>query len=388
MRLPAPLLAFLATAGTALALLAAPPARSVPLYDFRPVTAEMQRFVTDMGVPGASLRVNKQGIVVYRQPFGSYTLDTRIRIASATKWLSALVIARLVERGTLRWDSTVGEYFPTAPAATHAMTLEQLFSHTSGLPADEDSCLSNPLFTLATCAERILTRPLIGTPGTVFGYGGNSMQVAGRMAELATGRAWDDLFLDEVAGPLGLVATDYTAGSSTPGYVRNRNPRIGGGARSTLEDYGRVVDMVLARGRVETMQYLLPATLDEMARDRTSGTGDVSRPPTSTGQGYGIGQWLQPIGAGLPPVQSSPGAFGFTPYVERANGIAGVFLVDDFNQRVVDDITDIREMVRVVTSVTRRARPVLPPNPAAATTPKTVPRARLNSAGSSRASPR
>lgn len=375
MRLPAPLLAFLATVAGALALLAAPPARSVPLYDFRPVTAEMQRFVTDLAVPGASLRVNKQGIVVYRQAFGSYTLDTRIRIASATKWLSALVIARLVERGVLRWDSTVGQYFPTAPAATHAMTLEQLFSHTSGLPADEDSCLSNPFFTLATCAERILTRPLIGTPGTVFGYGGNSMQVAGRMAELASGRSWDDLFIDEVVTPLGLQATDFTAGSSEPGYVRNRNARIGGGARSTLDDYGRVVDMVLARGRVGDVQYLLPATLDEMARDRTAGTGDVSRPPTSTGQGYGIGQWLQPIGAGLPPVQSSPGAFGFTPYVDRANGIAGVFLVDDLNQRVVADITDIREMVRVVTSTTRRARPVLPPNPSATPASKATPRA-------------
>jgi hypothetical protein len=87
-------------------------------------------------------------------------------------------------------------------------------------------------------------------------------------------------------------------------------------------------------------------------------------------------------------VLSSPGAFGFTPYVDRANGIAGVFLVDDLNQRVVDDITDIREMVRVVTSTTRRARPVLPPNPAVPTTPKATPRARLNSTGSSRVSPR
>lgn len=374
MRLPAPLTAFLATVGLALAVGSAPPARAVPLYDFRPVTAEMQAFVATYGVPGASLRVNKQGIVVYRQAFGGYTLDTRIRIASATKWLSALVIARLVERGVLRWDTPVGQYFPTAPAATHAITLEQMFSHTSGMPADEDACLSNPLYTLATCTDKILARPLIGTPGTVFAYGGNSMQVAGRMAELATGRAWDDLFIDEVVTPLGLQATDYTAGSSATGYVRNRNPRIGGGARSTLDDYGRVVDMVLARGRVGDVQYLRASTLDEMARDRTSGTGDVSRPPTSTGQGYGIGQWLQPIGTGLPPVVSSPGAFGFTPYVDRANGIAGVFLVDDLNQRVVDDVTDIREMVRVVTSTTRRARPVLPPVPPAPPAPKATPR--------------
>lgn len=356
------------------ALLGAAVAQAVPRYDFSPVTAEMQSFVQAYALDGASLRVNKAGNVVYRQAFGQYTLGTRVRIASASKWLSALTLARLVEKGQMRWTDTVGQYFPTVEPAKRSITLEQLFSHTSGLPGGDDSCMSNPLFTLATCANRILQQStMIGEPGKVFSYGGNSMQVAGRMAELATGRSWDDLFIDEMVVPLGLDATDFATSSTAPGYVRNTNPRIAGGVRSTLEDYGKVVDMVLANGCLDntlllpcrpSRRFLSQATIEAMARDYTVGTVDVSRPPTSTGYGYGLGQWIDPSS---PLIVSSPGAFGFTPWVDRVNGIAGVFLVDDLNTRVVDDIEDIRAMVNAVTSAGgRRLAPVLPANPTAA----------------------
>ena len=346
--------------------LAAGPAAAVPVYDFSPVTAEMQTFVQTYNLDGASLRVNKAGNVVYRRAFGDYTLGTRLRIASATKWLAALTIARLVEKGQMRWSDTVGQYFPTVEPAKRAITLEQLFSHTSGMPADEDGCLSNPLFTLSTCVNRILQRPLVGEPGKVFGYGGNSMQVAGRMAELATGKTWDDLFIDEMVTPLGLNATDFATSSTAPGYVRNTNPRIAGGIRSTLEDYGKAVDMVLANGCLDNAfpQYCLPGrrflsrtTIEFMARDRTTGTTDISRPPTSTGYGYGLGQWIDPA---TPTTVSSPGAFGFTPWVDREHQVAGVLLVDDLNTRLFEDINDIRALVNVVTANGARLKPVLP----------------------------
>ena len=362
------------------ALLGAGLARAVPIHDFSPVTAEMQTFVQTYSLDGASLRVNKAGNVVYRRAFGSYTLGTRVRIASASKWLSALTLARIVEKGQLRWSDTVGQYFPDVEPAKRGITLEQLFSHTSGLPGGDDTCMSNPLYTLATCANRILQQStMIGEPGKVFSYGGNSMQVAGRMAELATGKAWDDLFIDEMMTPLGLVATDFATSSTAPGYVRTDNPRIAGGVRSTLEDYGRVVDMVLAEGCLDLRidrtclsgrRFLTAATITYMARDRTVGTVDISRPPTSTGYGYGLGQWIDPSSA---LIVSSPGAFGFTPWVDRTSGVAGVLLVDDLNTRLFEDINDIRAMINVVVADGngRRVAPVQPMT-AVRTTPKTA----------------
>ncbi len=342
--------------------------QAAPVYNFTPVTAEMQTLVQTYALDGASLRVNKAGTVVYRRAFGGYTLSTRVRIASASKWLSALTLARVVEKGQMRWSDTVGQYFPNIEQSKRGITLEQLFSHTSALPGGDDTCMSNPLYTLATCANRILQQPLIGAPGKVFSYGGNSMQVAGRMAEIATGKAWDDIFIAEMVTPLNLNASDFATASTTPGYVRNTNPRIAGGVRSTLEDYGKVLDTVLAYGCLDTgfpntclpgRRFLSRVTIEFMARDRTVGTVDISRPPTSIGYGYGLGQWIDPSS---PLIVSSPGAFGFTPWVDRNTQVAGVLLVDDINMRLFDDINDIRLMVNAVTAegMGYRPAPVLP----------------------------
>ena len=367
------------TFGLTLLLGATGTARAVPIYDFSPVTAEMQRFVQVHQLAGASLRVGKAGSAAHRQAYGGYRFDTRIRIASASKWLSALAIARLVEKGQMRWTDTVGQYFPQAPADKAAITLEQLFSHTGGMSPTEDVCMSNPLYTLASCAQQILQKPLIGTPGKVFAYGGNSMQVAGRMAEIAAGKTWDDIFLDEMVRPLGLAGTDYATASTAPGYVYNSNPRVPGGARSTLDDYGRVLDMILARGCLvggfpdqcpAGQRFLTAATLDTMARDRRVGTITLYSPPTTTGFGYGIGQWIENADGVNPqiaqPVLSSPGAFGMTPWVDHARGIAGVFFVEDQLSAVNPDINGIRVIVNTVTAEGRgrRVAPVLPAVPA------------------------
>jgi CubicO group peptidase (beta-lactamase class C family) len=49
----------------------------------------------------------------------------------------------LVEAGKLRWDSTVADIFPelsaTMVAALKPVTLEQLLSHTSGIPSDNET---------------------------------------------------------------------------------------------------------------------------------------------------------------------------------------------------------------------------------------------------------
>jgi CubicO group peptidase (beta-lactamase class C family) len=179
------------------------------------------------------------------------------------------------------------------------------------------------------------------------------------MAELATGKSWDQIFLDEVVLPLGLVATDFAAGSMQAGYVRVSNPRIASGARSTLDDYGRVVDMVLARGRHAGQTYLTPATLDYMALDHSAGLV-IGFSPYPESHGYGIGQWRESVDAyGNATRLSSPGAFGTTPWVDLGSGVAGVFLVLDQWSRLRAELFDLVDLVNAVVVPARR----LPPQP-------------------------
>jgi CubicO group peptidase (beta-lactamase class C family) len=71
------------------------------------------------------------------------TLADRWHLGSDTKAMTATLIARLVERGQLRWDTTMAEFFPewadAMDPAFRKVTLPQLLSHRAGLPANLDS---------------------------------------------------------------------------------------------------------------------------------------------------------------------------------------------------------------------------------------------------------
>lgn len=357
-------------------LLALPTAAQTPAkVDFSVVDARMQSLVARYRLDGASLWVSHNGQPVLTRHYGGYSDATRIPIASASKWVSALVLARLVERGTLRWDSTVGEWWPTAPADKRAITLAQLFSHTSGLPGDESGCIANALTTLQACAAQILAGPMIAAPGSTFAYGGLSMQVAGAMAERATGLGWDVLFARELTTPLALTATDFGLNSTAPGLVVVPNPRIAGGIRSTLADYRKLMAMwqadgVIREGPNAGQRYLAVATIRAMQRDHAAGTVKRDVPPVPQqldAWGYGFGYWLLPTTrAGAPVVESSPGAFGFQGWVDGAAGIAGVFMVQDANTRMAPEAEAVQaDLARLLDPprFTQSAGPATSPPP-------------------------
>jgi CubicO group peptidase (beta-lactamase class C family) len=151
--------------------------------------------------------------------------DDRWHLGSNTKAFTAMVVARLVERGRLRWDSTVGQVLGGAlPVhdAFQGVTLEDLLSHAGGLPHDFPM---NPAWKAAVARQGSLHQqrldlvgPLLASqpvypPGTQHSYSNVGFVVAGVMAETAAGQAWEELVLSEIVGPLGLS----TAGFGAPG---------------------------------------------------------------------------------------------------------------------------------------------------------------------------
>jgi len=331
--------------------------------DFTPVTTRMQALVANAPLSGASVLIVRNGLVVYQQAFGNYTLTQRVPIGSATKWISAAVIARLVDRGLMRWDDNIGQYLPMAPADKRQITLRQLFSHSSGITSTAAACLNQAEMLLQACVDSILASPLSYPPGTGFAYGGNSMQVAGRLAEIASGRRWDDLFREEVATPLGMTGTDYGFFSTAPGYLAVSNPRIAGGARTTLADFGKLLQAILERGTVAGTQWLSSALVDQMAEDQTRGA-PVIYTPLPSALGYGIGQWRELVDAsGGATLLSSPGAFGFYPVVDREANFAGVFLVFDSLSAVFSQVSAMWSDVRnILNSQAPQAPRLITPN--------------------------
>ncbi len=338
-------------------------AQAKPIYDVAPITADMEEMISLYHLDGASLKLLRNGEPVYSRHFGNYNGNTRIAIASASKWLSALVLARLVEKGQMSWEDTIGKYIAGAPEDKKTIRLRQLFSHTAGMNPSEDDCLGNPFITSNNCTSQILAEPLSYPPGTTFAYGGNSMQVAGRMAELATGKTWDQIFIDEMVLPLGLQNTDFAAGSVQVGYVRVNNARIAGGVRSTLEDYSIVLAMIQNEGLHKGIRFLNKTTLDYMATDQAAGLV-VGSTPFQESLGYGIGQWREAVDYnGVAVRVSSPGAFAATPWVDKRNRIAGFFFVKDSGPRLRDEIFALEDLSNVVFSAKQKTPPPQKPKP-------------------------
>jgi CubicO group peptidase (beta-lactamase class C family) len=341
------------------AFLFAVPAAQAQTYDFQPVTDYVNTFVGQSGqypLKGASLVVIQNRKIIYRRGFGSYArVSPTVPIASASKWLSALVLQRLVEEGRMSWNDTVADYFgldyPNADPTKGAITLAQLFSHTSGMTPVSNGCLDFPSrnMSLDDCARSILGAPLASTPGTLFAYGENSMQVAGAMAERATGKTWAQLVESELTQPLGLTHTDY-------GVDKNgkpcSNPIIAGGARSNQHDYAIVVQMILQRGMYGGKPYLSPASIAQMQRDQTQGMPiDPDADPYPEAYGYGAGEWINLADcSGAPTRISSTGVFGTSPWVDYDNGIAAVFLA--YQQSAPSELRgELRQLWKEVANV-------------------------------------
>lgn len=150
------------------------------------------------------------------------------------------------------------------------------------------------------------------------------------MAEIATGKDWNLIFLDNVVRPLSLSSTDYApflAGSGT-GFTPVSNPRLAGGMRTTIDDYTAVMNMLARNGLAANGTQVLKAeTVRVMDINRATGTR-IFNTPLPTSAGYAIGHWVLTADAPDRPLEmASAGAFGLTPFINRTLGYGAVWLI-------------------------------------------------------------
>jgi len=147
----------------------------------------------------------------------------RWHIGSLTKGLTASLAALLVERGVIRWTTTVAEALPALARAGRPefrdVRLEELLHHTAGLVADvRQAPLWAELWTdrspIIEQRRRFVGQLLSLSPDTARGaflYSNANYIVAGAMLEAQTGRSWEEMLRDEVLRPLGMDSTGFGA---------------------------------------------------------------------------------------------------------------------------------------------------------------------------------
>ncbi len=316
-------------------------------HDFTQVDAFIAQLMGAVPLAGAAMFIARDGIVLHQRGYGSIDANTRMTVASASKWVSAGVIATLLDDGTLHLDERASDYIDSIDGDKSAITLRQLLAHTSGLPKGESPCIEQPETTLAACVDEIARLPLASAPATAFAYGENGFQAAGCMAEVATGKSFEALFHERLAAPLGMAGSDWGYRSRAPGLLHVSNPRLGSGLRTTLHDLSRFMLMLLNGGELDGVRVLKPATVAMMFEDHTFGLPVAFSPNLFPGPGYGLGCWRDAVDAhGHATQVSSPGAYGTTPWLDLPRRLACVFMCRNAYARMAAPMRQLQQLVR------------------------------------------
>lgn len=200
--------------------------------------------------------------------------------------MTATLAAMLVQRGAIRWDSTVAEVFPNLAGsmnpAWRTVTLEWLCSNRGGAPGTINASLWDQLWNFGGTPrearrfllERITAAAPASAPGTRYEYSNACFAIAGHMLETLLNRDWEDLMRDQLFGPLGMASagfgvpatprhidqpwghqwSDNRAVPIEPGPNGDNPPAIGpaGTVHCTLTDLARYVMFHLAGHRTDT----------------------------------------------------------------------------------------------------------------------------------------
>ncbi len=150
------------------------------------------------------------------------TIDTKFASASAGKVFVAVGILQLIEKGKLKFDDTIGELIKIDwKAIDRDITVEQLLTHTSGIPdyfdesvmeEYEELWIDYPNYKIRQNDDLLplfIDKPMMYQKGTKFRYNNTGYAVLAMIIERVTGQAFDLYLKENVFDKCGMTGTGY-----------------------------------------------------------------------------------------------------------------------------------------------------------------------------------
>jgi CubicO group peptidase (beta-lactamase class C family) len=160
--------------------------------------------------------VQKGQSVIFEKPYGmaNYELrvpnsvQTRFHIASLTKMFTAAAILLLEEEGKLRTSDSVAKFLPTYPHGAN-VTLEQLLTHTAGLPNAVFAPGERRIhYTAEQLVALVKDKPLDFPPGTKTQYSNSNYNLLAYIIEVVSGQSYGEFLRRRVLAPLHMPDTE------------------------------------------------------------------------------------------------------------------------------------------------------------------------------------
>jgi D-alanyl-D-alanine carboxypeptidase len=250
------------------------------------------------GYPGMVVGVVSDQRLVWSKGFGlanvagkaPMTPQTKFRMASHSKLFTATAIMQLREQGKLRLDDPVAMHLSwfkvrSAEPDDPPITIEELLTHSSGLPREAGSHWTTFNFPTSDELRGLMAeRQAPFSPDVRWKYSNLAYTVAGMIVEQVSGLTWAEYLQRHVFDPLGMSSSsvDRNVTGMAVGYGRRRpdgtravNPFIDAkgmaaatGLTSTVEDMARFVSAQFRKGPRGGTRILSTGSLREMHRVR------------------------------------------------------------------------------------------------------------------------
>ena len=256
--------------------------------------AELGRFIEqgqkETQVPGVALALAQNGKVIFADGFGVKELgaaekpdgDTLFMIASNTKALTTLMLAKLVEEHKMNWDTQVISLNPDFklgdPATTKSVLVKHLICACTGMPRqDMEWLFEYGKLTPVTAMQMLGTMQPTSKFGELFQYSNLMAAAAGYTGghvlypNMEVGAAYDKAMQTQVFNPLGMNDTTFNFAKALKGdHASPAAPDIdgkmakalmeinyaviparpAGAAWSSVDDMMKYVSMELANGKL------------------------------------------------------------------------------------------------------------------------------------------
>jgi CubicO group peptidase (beta-lactamase class C family) len=287
------------------------------------VAAEMKA----QGMPGMTVAIARNGVILYTQGYGYADLNTHqampadavMQIGSVTKQFTATAILQLQDAGLLDIDRTVVSYLPNY-AFDPRITLRMLLNQTSGL---QDYITMPSLRQYAasgvpesTVLNAVVAAPLLFDPGSAFNYSNSNYYILGSVIEAVSSQTYADYLAARVFSPAGLNNTSYLrpAVSASP-YAQGSNGPVAG----NIPDSSAFFAAGQLWSNVQDLALWDAALLNEKVIPRTSFNSELTPAAVpefkqSDSSSYGMGWVVGATVSGHPFIWHNGGTGSYTAF--------------------------------------------------------------------------
>lgn len=299
-------------------------------YDFSAADALLLANLSDLSGHVAVI-VRQDGLDLHRFQIGDIGYETKTRLASFTKTISAGVVLAVRDAGALALGERLGDALPLFESnGLGDPTIVDAFGMRHGIetPAPYEI---QPFYTLAQSVTLIgINGFLAFTPGTQLGYEGSGMQTVGRIVELRTGAIWEDVARTRIFDRCAMPSADYQQFAP--------NPAIAGGLRSSAAETIRYAQMIVDRGWYAGERVLSDASVEQLFTNATRDLPVHATPwpashalyPYGVDPDYGFGTWILAEHPATEHVEEivGAGAWGSFMWIDRRRGLTAVLITD------------------------------------------------------------